>query len=237
MQLFVLASCPVLCAKLHCDTHVVSQLKELVQILYTALKYMGFAVTASVTLPDGTDAPPYAPVWPHPCCHWVAASITNIDWTVQLGAALSAEYTTRYGKVHRCQHHLYHIKSHVDSIRDQLPAGFTDPADWHASLSDKARESVTPRTVTHEVPIGTSFAVLAMEPDMYARNSDGNVSAVDSYRKFYAYKAKHKFAMYWHKSTTVPTELQSVWDSNWSSVAPLVRVPKRKRDEPTVVSA
>lgn len=231
MQLFVLARCPVQCAKLHCDTHVVSQLKELVQILYTSLKYLGFAVTAPVTLPDGTIAPPYVSVWPHPCCHWAAASVANLDWTVQLGAALSAEYTARYSKVHRCQHHLYHIKSHIDSIRDQLPPDVTDPADWHASLSDKTRESVTPRTVTHDVPTGTSFAVLAMEPEFYVSDDLLNVSAVDSYRKFYAYKAKHKFAMYWHKSTTVPAELQSAWDHNWPAVAPLVRVSKRKLEE------
>ena len=231
MQLFVLASCPLLCAKLHCDTHVVSQLKELVQILYTALKYLGFPVTAHCALPDGTMAPPYAPVWPHPCCHWVAASVANLDWVVQLGAALSSEYTARYcGRVHRCQHHLYHIKSHVDSIRDQLPAPVTDPAAWHATLSDSARDSCAPRTVTHDVPDNTSFAVLAMEPEFYVRDADSNVSCVDSYRKFYAHKAKHKFAMYWHKSSTVPTELQSVWDSHWPSDAPLVRAPKRPRE-------
>ena len=126
MQLFVLASCPVLCAKLHCDTHVVSQLKELVQILYTALKYMGFAVTASVTLPDGTDAPPYAPVWPHPCCHWVAASITNIDWTVQRAALAALETLESAGAVLTSEHRAAMAKALAVVVQGKDADGFED---------------------------------------------------------------------------------------------------------------
>ena len=231
MQLFVLDRCPVVSAQLHCDKHVVSQVKEVCQILYTALKYIGFPIVLPVALPDGTDAPPYAPVWSHPCCHWVAASVANLDWSVQLGVALSNEYTSRYsGRVHKCQHHLYHIKSHIDSIRDQLPSPVTDPAVWHTSLSDKARESCAPRTAAHDLPNDTSFAVLAMDTEYYVRDADDHISCVDSYRKFYAYKAKHKFPMYWRGSPVVPEQLRAAWDQHWPEVPPLVRVCKRKRE-------
>lgn len=46
----------------------------------------------------------------HPCSKWVAASSGNYNWTVAHFKALLAEYTRRYGKVHKCADYLPNIE-------------------------------------------------------------------------------------------------------------------------------
>ena len=67
---------------------------------------------------------PYKPTHArHPCTVWAAASTGNYDWLVQLGLALCAEYTYRYGRVHKCQ-------AVIESLRDApatVPSGALAP--------------------------------------------------------------------------------------------------------------
>lgn len=89
MNIFVLDTDPAICAKLHCNAHVVSQQKESAQILCSA-----------INLHTGEAVAPYATVNPpnHPCINWARESIENFMWVADLGLRLCDEYEYRYGK-------------------------------------------------------------------------------------------------------------------------------------------
>lgn len=91
MNIFVLDRDPVRCAEMHCDQHIVCMVKETAQILCTALSNR-----------RGNDMEfPYRPTHRnHPCVKW-AEDIRHWLWLRNLGFALAAEYTHRYGKVHK----------------------------------------------------------------------------------------------------------------------------------------
>jgi len=92
MNIFVLHRDPVICAQYHCDKHIVKMVLETAQILCTAL--------SNVSGDDIITA--YRPTHrTHPCVKW-AEDIRNWVWLRNLGFALAAEYTHRYGKVHKC---------------------------------------------------------------------------------------------------------------------------------------
>ena len=91
MNIFVLHKDPTTAAKMACDKHVVKMILETAQMLCTA----GIA--------RGHDMPYGATHKKHPCTLWAGKSKGNWDWLIQHGLALCAEYTTRYGKVHKSQ--------------------------------------------------------------------------------------------------------------------------------------
>jgi hypothetical protein len=234
MQLFILDANPEKAAELHCDKHM-NQLKECAQILYTALSYMGFPVDSDVVLPDGTCAKPYQPVWPHPCVHWAAACVAHLDWCVNLGTALSKQYSNRYcNRVHLCSHHIDHIKAHINLVRDRLPPPPHGPYTWLESLSESARASCEPRLALDDIPNGCLFGILAMDPEFYVSeyNIDDEklVSCVKSYRRFYVHKAANSFAMEWAHSKQLPFPLRASKHIYFSGVALLERpVPLSKK--------
>lgn len=234
MQLFVLHANPAKSAELHCDRHM-NQLKECAQILYTALSYMGFPVETNVPLPDGSSVKPYAPVWPHPCVHWAAACAAHLDWCVDLGTALSAEYSKRYcGRVHLCSHHVNHIKSHIAAVRDRLPPPPHGPYTWLESLSESARVSCEPRLALDGVPEGCLFGILAMDPEFYVSecniDDEKMISCVNSYRRFYIHKAAEQFAMEWSHSKQLPFSLRGSHRIYFPGATLLVRPePKSKK--------
>lgn len=85
MQVFVLDKDPVLAARYHCDKHVVKMIVETCQLLCTAHHL------------HGSEQPPYRKTHVnHPCAIWARESRANYDWLIQLGFALSDEYTLRY---------------------------------------------------------------------------------------------------------------------------------------------
>lgn len=91
MNIFVLDTDPVLAAQYQCDVHVVKLLLETGQILCTAIILHG-------------GQAPYRPTHiHHPCTKWAAASKANFNWLRTHGLALAAEYTFRYGKIHKTQ--------------------------------------------------------------------------------------------------------------------------------------
>ena len=89
MNIFILDKNPAVCAKAHCDNHVVKMTLESAQILSSALTRLGVKH-------DG-----YSPTHlNHPCVRW-ATDLHHFVWLRRLGRALAAEYTHRYGKVHK----------------------------------------------------------------------------------------------------------------------------------------
>lgn len=86
MNIFVLSRDVTEAARFHLDKHVVKMPLETAQMLSTIC--------------GGPYRTTHAK---HPCTVWAAASTGNYSWLVQLGIALSEEYTFRYGKVHKCQ--------------------------------------------------------------------------------------------------------------------------------------
>jgi hypothetical protein len=84
MNIFILDEDPVLCARYHCDRHVVKMILESAQMMCTAV------------------GGPYKPTHiNHPCNIWVRESIENFDWLYTMAIELGKEYTFRYGKIHK----------------------------------------------------------------------------------------------------------------------------------------
>ena len=81
------------CAKYHCNKHVVKMIVEYAQLLSTAHHML-----------DGDSAPEgiYKQTHVnHPSAKWVRQSSANYYWLRDLAIELCAEYTRRYGKVHK----------------------------------------------------------------------------------------------------------------------------------------
>lgn len=93
MNIFRLDNDPQLAAEMAIDKHIVKMPVETAQLLHTALRQHGVSHDWL-----------YKPFNPkHPSCLWVTESRFNFKWLVGHGKALCAEYTRRYGKVHKCQ--------------------------------------------------------------------------------------------------------------------------------------
>ena len=91
MNIFHLDKDPLLCAKYHCDKHVVKMILETGQMLCTAYqRHYG--------LKDDL----YKPAYPHhPMTKWVGDSGANFYFTMKLFDALLTEYKNRYNKIHK----------------------------------------------------------------------------------------------------------------------------------------
>lgn len=109
MNIFVLDADPVVAARYHCDKHVVKMILETAQMLCSAQHRHG-------ACPDAT---PYKAAYVnHPCTRWAGDSQSNYRWLVRLGQELGAEYTLRYGKVHKCAAVIAQVASPPPSMPD-----------------------------------------------------------------------------------------------------------------------
>lgn len=90
MNIFVLDTDIVLCARYHCDRHVSKMILESVQILCTALNEKGYQTPYKSTHRR------------HPCVVWVNRSYDNFLWLAKLADELNREYRYRY---HKKQNH------------------------------------------------------------------------------------------------------------------------------------
>jgi hypothetical protein len=116
MNIFFLSLDPSEAARLHCDKHVVKMILETAQLLYTA------HWVYESSLPEGA----YRKTHPnHPSARWVRESLENYTWLCRLGLALCEEYTYRYGKIHKTQHHLEWLSGH--SPHNLVNVGWTLP--------------------------------------------------------------------------------------------------------------
>ena len=118
MNIFILHLIPTICAKMHCDKHVVKMILETCQML---------CAVWHVADPEYTVfEPPYKLAHKnHPCTIWTRTSIGNYNWLCQLGLELCKEYTHRYGKIHASEKHIRELSTKVPPIPD---IGFTTPA-------------------------------------------------------------------------------------------------------------
>jgi hypothetical protein len=92
MNIFRLDNDPHLAATMAIDKHVVKMPLETCQLLHTALRQFG--CTADWLYKAFNPK--------HPSCLWARETRGNFKWLVRHGKALCAEYTVRYGKVHKC---------------------------------------------------------------------------------------------------------------------------------------
>jgi len=91
MNIFVLDRDPKVAARMHCDKHVPKMILETAQMMCTVVATYGHHT-------------PYRPTHArHPCTIWAGQSRANWNWLTEHGRALCAEYTKRYGKVHKSQ--------------------------------------------------------------------------------------------------------------------------------------
>ena len=92
MNIFLLDWDIPTCVKYHCDKHVVKMILESTQML------------SSVHTRYESDLAPYKPVHQkHPCTLWAGETVDNYNYLLNLAEELCAEYTYRYGKIHKCQ--------------------------------------------------------------------------------------------------------------------------------------
>lgn len=114
MNIFYLDNDPKTCAQMHLDKHVVKMILEYCQLLSTAHRvidgeeYIGKSKTGRNVkrwiLPDKREEIIYSATHiNHPSAVWARQSEKNYQWLYSLLKELCAEYTHRYGKVHKCQ--------------------------------------------------------------------------------------------------------------------------------------
>ena len=116
MNIFHLDKNPQLCAKYHCDKHVVKMIVETGQMLCTAYqRHYG--------LKDDL----YKPAYPHhPMTIWVGDSGANFHFTMKLFDSLLTEYTSRYNKIHKTSKIILLLNSKYKKWQD-MEGDFTNP--------------------------------------------------------------------------------------------------------------
>ena len=114
MNIFYLSHNTKECAKMHNDKHCIKMILEYAQLLSTAHRVLdgthGVILSDSNrkkqvwTLPDDRDGILYSATHVnHPSAIWVRQSYANYVWLSHLLTELCAEYTYRYGKVHKVE--------------------------------------------------------------------------------------------------------------------------------------
>lgn len=137
MNIFYLDNDPVKCAHDHVDKHVVKMILEYAQLLSTAHRIIDGVPSTRLSksgrqqkcyiLPDGREQVLYSATHVnHPSAVWCRVNVENYKWLHSLLVAVCAEYTYRYGKVHKCQE-----TGLVDALKTpptNIPQGkFTQP--------------------------------------------------------------------------------------------------------------
>ena len=119
MNIFHLDKDPRICARYHCDKHVVKMILETAQMLSTAYQKH-----------CGDDYNLYKPAYPkHPMTIWVGDSLENFRYALALGEWLAIQYTYRYKKVHKSQKIIDHIRFHKlkNVVKNFTKVEFTRP--------------------------------------------------------------------------------------------------------------
>lgn len=113
LNIFFLDADPKKCAEFHADKHVVKMAVESTQILCSVYYFTGQEEYSPYKLTHKN----------HPCCVWARTSLSNWLWLQDLAINLCAEYTYRYGKIHKCEAIAKALK--IPALPDM---GFTPPA-------------------------------------------------------------------------------------------------------------
>jgi hypothetical protein len=112
MNIFFLDKDVELCAKYHCDKHIVKMTLESAQLL------------CSVHWILGNEAPYKLAHKNHPCSIWARGSLSNYIYLCNLGLELCKEYKYRYGRIHSSEKVIEWCLNNVPEIKD---IGFTKP--------------------------------------------------------------------------------------------------------------
>ncbi len=127
MNIFILAFDARVAAQFHCDKHVVKMILESAQLLYCA-----HWMTNMSRLPANAYRKTHSN---HPCAIWARESLDNYTWLCDLALALCAEYTFRYGKIHKTQAHIAWLTANpptlpkigITLIRQAMPDMYKRP--------------------------------------------------------------------------------------------------------------
>lgn len=123
MNIFVLDKDPIKAATSQCDKHVVKMILETAQMLSTVLSDYDVDLGYKPTHRN------------HPCTLWTGMSRENFEWLVKHGMALSDEYTSRYGKVHKSRAIIESSQDYIQRLPSKgltpfaqaMPEQFKDP--------------------------------------------------------------------------------------------------------------
>ena len=119
MNIFHLHTDPKICARYHCDKHVVKMILETSQMLSTAYRRV-----------CGDDDNLYKTAYPKPpMTIWVGDSLENFKYALSLGEWLAIQYTYRYKKVHKSQRIIDYIRFHKlkNVVKNFTKVKFTPP--------------------------------------------------------------------------------------------------------------
>jgi hypothetical protein len=136
MNIFYLNRDPVICAKEHCDKHVVKMCIEYAQLLSTAHRVLDGELYYGTTkngrkikrwkhdVSEMEDNLMKASHVNHPSNIWTRSGKNNYNWLVLMWKELLKEYTLRYEKKHGCEKYIKYLENPPRNI----PNGdFTDP--------------------------------------------------------------------------------------------------------------
>jgi hypothetical protein len=121
MNIFYLDKDVEICAKYHCDKHVVKMILESAQLLCNV-----------------HDVAPYKRTHiNHPCSKWVKSSLSHYNFLCNLLENLLNEYTKRYKKIHKTYEVFNWLKNNNPNLKD---LGFIDPPQC---MPDKYKQEST----------------------------------------------------------------------------------------------
>lgn len=188
MNLFLLALKIAESAEATCDAHCVKMILESTQLLYSA----HHVNSGKLPKVKSSELPPYKLNHRnHPTAIWVRTSKNNYDYLLSYAFALAEEYTARYGKTHKCVHHLKRLQEWgypEKTVEEEPPA--------------KKRKVKKKPTVyaTKSIPQGCTPFPLCLPEEYMVHDAAGNYFGVESYRKYYKAKPKMmKKPMVWSK--------------------------------------
>jgi hypothetical protein len=137
MNIFYLHNDPMVCAQMHNSKHVIKMILESCQLLSTAHRINDGVETVAKSktgrnvkrwnLDDSRNDILYSATHiNHPSAVWCRQSKENYQWLHSLLVELCAEYTYRYGKVHKCQE--TGLVDVLKSVPNNFKStGFTEP--------------------------------------------------------------------------------------------------------------
>jgi hypothetical protein len=154
MNIFYLHNDPKICAEMHNNSHCVKMILETAQLLSTAHRLLDgnrkvIGVLASgkekwvMKFDDARDELFYATThMNHPSAIWCRQNNENYLWLACLLKELCAEYTFRYGKLHKCQ-----VIGLVDALQTapkNIPIGeFSEPTPAMPDIYKVVNDSIT----------------------------------------------------------------------------------------------
>ena len=118
MNLFYLSEDVQECAAFHCDVHVIKMITENFQTMVSALIRHGVDQSLLPKTKSGTT--PKESHKNHPVTRWVGDSYCNFMKSGEIGLALCAEYTKRYGRTHFCESGIRYMRDNAKTLTPNL---------------------------------------------------------------------------------------------------------------------